>query len=479
MGRLSCFDSSSGSRYLGRAKRKAVFVSDHRLDPAVLERLTHVMLEAARKAGADTADAVAVAGDSISIDVRGGKLEQAERSEGVDIGLRVLVGQRQASVSASDTSERVIAEMAERAVAMAREAPVDRFAGLADPSQLAKDWDIAALQMIDPAPEPSAAELQADALRAEAAALTHEGISQVEGASASFSRRAFHMAASNGFSGGYGRTGRSTVCVAISGTGSAMERDMAGESRAWSADLPSPESVGHLAAERALARAGARKPPTGQFPVLYDERISNSLIGHLLSAINGSAIARGASFLRNSMGQVVLPKGIDLIDDPFRPRVAGSRPFDGEGLATRRRALIEDGVLQGWILDLATARQLGMESTANAARGTGGPPAPSPNNVILTQGVASKQDLLRDMGTGLWVTSMIGATINSNTGDYSRGATGFWVENGQIAYPVNECTIAGNLKDMLRGFVPANDARMHLSTIVPSLLVEGMTLAGA
>lgn len=454
-------------------------VPEDRLDAKTLERLTQVMLDAARRAGADAADAVAVAGDAVSIDVRGGQLEQAERSEGIDIGMRVLIGQRQACVSASDTSEQVIAAMAERAVAMAREAPVDRYAGLADPDQLARDWDIAALQMIDPSEAPSAAALRDDALRAEAAALSHAGISQVEGASASYSRRAFHMAASNGFSGGYGRTGRSVVCVAITGSGGAMERDMAGESRAWQADLPSPESVGHLAAERTLARAGARKPPTGSYPVLYDERVAGSLVGHLLNAINGSAVARGASFLRTCRGQPVLPAGIDLIEDPHRPRTAGSRPFDGEGLPTRRRALVQDGVLQDWVLDLATARQLGLQSTANAARGTGGPPAPSPGNVALSLGSASLDDLLRDMGTGLWITSMIGSTINPTTGDYSRGAAGFWVENGQIAYPVNECTIAGNLRDMLTRMVPANDARQHLSTVVPSLLVPGMTLAGA
>lgn len=454
-------------------------MSENRTDAAALERLTHVMLEAARKAGAESADAVAVAGDAISIDVRGGKLEQAERAEGIDIGLRVLIGKRQASVSASDVSEAVIAQMAERAVAMAREAPEDATAGLADPDQLARSWDVAALDLYDPAPEPTAAELQQDALRAEAAALEYEGISQVEGASSSYSRRGFHMSATNGFSGGYGRTGRSVVCVAISGTGSGMERDSAGESRSYGSDLPSPESVGKLAAERAIARSGARRPPTGTYPVLFDERISGSLIGHLLGAINGSAIARGSSFLRDSLGQLVLPEGIDLLEDPFRPRVSGSRPFDGEGLPTARRALVKDGVLQGWVLDLATGRKLGLPSTGNAARGTGGPPAPSAGNVALTQGRASRADLIRDMGTGLLVTSMIGSTINPTTGDYSRGAAGFWVENGEITGAVNECTIAGNLRDMLRRIVPANDARQHMSTVVPSLLVDGLTLAGA
>lgn len=450
-----------------------------RLDATTLEMLSHALLDAARKAGAEAADAVVVAGQSVSIDVRSGRLEQAERAEGVDIGLRVLIGRRQACVSASDTSERVMAEMAERAVAMAREAPDDPHAGLADPAQLARSWDREALEMADPAADPSAADLQADALAAEAAARAHPGISQVDSASASHSRRRFHMAATNGFSGGYGRTSRAVSCVAITGTGGAMERDWAAESRAWGADLPDPASVGRLAAERTVARAGARKPPTGSFPVLYDERVAGSLIGHLLGAINGTAIARGSSWLRDALGAPVLPAGLDLVEDPHRPRISGSRPFDGEGLATARRRLVSGGILQGWILDLGTARKLGMESTGNAARGTGGPPAPSPGNVTLTQGTASREDLIRDMGTGLLITSMIGATISPTTGDYSRGAAGFWVEGGEIAYSVNECTIAGNLRDMLRRIIPANDARVHQSTVVPSLLVEGLTLAGA
>lgn len=450
-----------------------------RQDPGALGELTAMMLDAARKAGAQSADAVAVAGDSVAIDVREGKLETAERSEGIDIGLRVLIGRRQASVSASNVSPRVIAEMAERAVAMAREAPEDPWAGLADPGQLARDTDASMLELHDPADEPGAAELQELALRAEAAARDFPGISQVESASASHSRRSFHMAATNGFSGGYSRTGNSVVCVAITGTGGAMERDMAGESRIWRADMPDPESIGRLAAERTVARAGARRPPTGAYPVIYDERVSNSLIGHLLGAINGSSVARGSSFLRDAMGQQVLPAGLDLIEDPLRPRVSGSRPFDGEGLQTRRRAIIRDGVLQEWVLDLASARKLGLESTASAARGTGGPPGPSAGNVALTEGRLSREELIREMGTGLLITSMLGSTINPTTGDYSRGAAGYWVENGQIAWPVNECTIAGNLNDMLRRITPANDARRHLSMVVPSLMVEGLTLAGA
>ncbi|RME16780.1 MAG: TldD/PmbA family protein [Alphaproteobacteria bacterium] len=444
-----------------------------------LDSLAGQMLEAARAAGADSADAIAVSGTSISIDVLHGKLEHAERSEGVEIGLRVLIGQRQACVSASDTSAETIAAMAEHAVAMAREAPEDPYIGLADPDQLAQSWDLGALELEDPSPEPAPAELEDHARRAEAAALAVAGVSQVQSTSAGYGRQQIHLAASNGFSGGYARTSRALSLAAISGTGAGMERDFNAESRVFQADLPSPEEIGRIAGERAVARAGASQPPTGTFPVLFDERVAASLIGHLLMAVNGSAIVRGSSFLRDHLGKPVLPEGLSLIEEPHRARISGSRPFDAEGLPTRRRAIVENGILKGWTLDLATARKLGMESTANATRGTSAPPSPATGNVTLTEGKRSREELMRDMGTGLLVTSLIGSTINPNTGDYSRGAAGFWVENGEIVRPVNECTIAGNLIDMLARIIPANDARPHCSHRVPSLLVEGMVLAGS
>lgn len=443
-----------------------------------LDRLTEALLSAAKSAGADAADAIAVDGTSTSIDIRAGKLEQAERSEGVDLGLRVLVGQRQACVSVSDTSEATIRAVAERAVAMAREAPEDPHVGLADPSQLAQSWDIDSLQLCDDAPEVSAAVLEQDARQAETAAMAVQGITQVE-ASASQSRRQIHLAATNGFSGGYARSSRSVSAVAFTGSGTGMERDWAAEGRIHAVDLPSPEEIGALAAERALARVGARKPKTGAFPVLYDERISSGLIGHLLGAVNGSSIARGSSWLRDALGQQVLPEGLSIIEDPHRPRIAGSRAFDAEGLPTYRRAIVENGILTGWTLDLSTGRKLGMPSTANAARGPSSPPSPGTSNIDLTQGNVSRADLVAQMGTGLLITGLIGSSINPTTGDYSRGASGFWVENGEITYAVNECTIAGNLRDMLMRITPANDARVHMSTRVPSVLVEGLTIAGA
>ncbi|MEM6938906.1 MAG: TldD/PmbA family protein [Pseudomonadota bacterium] len=444
-----------------------------------LDALTKALLSAATEAGADAADAKALRMASSSVEVRGGALEQAERSESTDIGLRVFVGHRSAVVSGSDLSTRMIEEMAARAVAMAKEAPEDPHAGLADPAQLATSWDIDALALFDETPEPSPQSLQEAASAAEAAALAVKGVSQVQSASAGYTLQEMHASMSNGFDGGYARTQNGISCAAIAGIGMGMESDYDGDGRVFQSELRAAAEIGARAAERAVERLGAKKPPTGTYPVLFDERVSGSLIGHLLSAVNGIAIARGASFLRDHMGQEVLPKGLSVIEDPLRPRTLGSRPFDGEGLPTSKRKIVEDGTLQAWTLDLATARKLGHAPTGNAARGTSSGPMPTNWNVSLTQGDQSRDDLMREMGTGLFVTSMIGSTINPNTGDYSRGAAGFWVERGQISYPVNECTIAGNLRDMLRSIVPANDARLHLSRVVPSLLVPEMTLAGA
>jgi PmbA protein len=444
-----------------------------------LQQLTEALLDAAKKAGAASADAIAVQGTSVSIDVHKGALEHAERSEGVDIGLRVMIGQRQATVSASDTSDDTIRTLAERAVAMAKEAPEDPYIGLADPDQLASGWDVAALELCDPTEEPAPDQLQADAIEAEAAALAVQGVSQVQAASASYSARQVHLAASNGFSGGYARTDRGTSCVAIAGEGTGMERDYDSDVRIFQNELRAPSDIGRTAAERAVKRIGARKPATGNYPVLFDERISSGLIGHLLGAVNGAAIARGSSWLKDALGQQVLPNGLSVVEDPHRARASGSRLFDAEGLPTQKRAIVEDGILTGWTLDLANARKLGMTSTANAARGTSSGPSPSNWNIELTQGEATRADLIRDMGTGLLVTSLIGSTINPTTGDYSRGASGFWVENGEIAYPVNECTIAGNLREMLLTLTPANDARPWLSRVVPSILLERLTIAGS
>ena len=444
-----------------------------------LSEIAEQCLDLARKNGAEDADILVVNGISESVDVESGKLEKVERSEGTDLGLRVLIGKRQACVSISDLSKGAIQAMTERAVAMAKAAPEDSYCGLAEEGELGSKRDAAGLDLFDPSNPPSSEKLLDAALSAEAYALEVKGVSKAQGASSGYSQTEVHILTSGGFSGGYRRSGYSTSCVAIAGEGLAMERDWAGEMRIYASDVPAPEEIGTLAGERAVERFGAGRAPKGSYPVLFDERVSSSLIGHLMSAINGLSITRGSSFLKDAMGAQILPKGMDLFEEPLRPRISGSKPFDAEGLETARRAIIEDGELKTWTLDLATARQLGMRSTANAARGVTSPPNPSAGNLSLSQSTKSKEDLMKEMGSGLLVTSMIGSTINPNTGDYSRGAAGMWVENGEPQYPVNELTIASNLREMFLTMTPANDARDHLSRLVPSLLIESMTIASS
>lgn len=446
---------------------------------ADLAGLAQQMLDYAQEAGADAADTMVVQGVSQTVTLRNGTLEQAERSEGTEIGLRVIIGQRQACVSAADLRPDMLRDMATRAVTMARLAPEDPTAGLADPDQLSPKRDATELELSDDSAAPLPAEMEEEARRAEAAARAISGITQVQSANAGYGHRNIFLAASNGFSGGYARSDYGLSCVAISGEGTGMERDYFGDGRIFRSDLIAPEDIGREAGLRAAARAGARKPKTGRYPVLFDERVSSTLIGHVLAAINGSAIARGSSWLRDAMGEAVLPRGFDLLEDPLRKRAGGSRPFDAEGLEARKRAFVSDGHLASWVLDLATARKLGMESTANAARGLTSPPSPSVGNLALLGPQMPRAALLQEMGTGLLVTALIGSSINPTTGDYSRGASGFWVQNGEITYAVNECTIAGNLREMLAGLRAADDARPHLSRVIPSLLVQEMTLAGA
>ncbi|MGB0496951.1 MAG: TldD/PmbA family protein [Rubricella sp.] len=442
-----------------------------------LADLAEFTLAQARRHGAEAADVVAARSDSLSVDIREGKLDRAERSESTDLGLRVLVGKRQATVSSSDTRPETLSRMAERAVAMARLAPEDPFVGLADPDQLSARRDAAGLDL-DDGVEPSADALEQAALALEEATRSVDGVTQVD-ASAGFGRTEIILAATNGFLGGYTRSGHSLSSMAISGEGLGMERDYDYDSRIHHADLRDPVEIGRSAGERAVRRSGPRKPRTGAYPVLFDERIASGLIGHLLQAVNGAAVARGSSWAKNLLGEAILAADFDLVEEPLRARTSGSRPFDGEGLSVGDRRIVEGGRLTGWTLDLATARKLGLESTGNATRGGAGAPSPGITNVRLVAPARPLADLIADMGTGLLVTSLIGSTINPNTGDYSRGASGFWIENGEIAYPVNECTIAGNLIEMLRSLQAADDARGHLSRVVPSLLVEKLTLAGS
>ena len=440
--------------------------------------LSELALKSAVSAGADAAEALVNAGQSVSVDVRHGKLEQADRSEGTEVGLRVLVGCRQAVVSGSDTSASAIDEMARRAVAMAREAPEDPTCGLADPSQLASPDDRDDLDMVSGEQPPSPEDLQAWALEAEAAASAVDGVAMIDAAGATWSSGESIVAATNGFRGTRAQTSYSLGCVAISGTGQDMERESCFERRSHREDLPDSHEVGRTAGERTAARAGSRKPASGVFPVLFDERVSSSLVGHVLAAINGTAIVRNTSWLLDALDTAILPSDLSIVERPHRPRIFGSKRFDAEGLPTRESRIVDAGVLKGWVLDLGTARRLGRESTANASRGVGGPPAPSAGNIVLEGVQHSRSSLLERMGTGLLVTSLMGRAINPTTGDYSRGASGFWVENGEVTFPVHECTIAGNLRQMLLTLEAADDARSHRPDLVPSLLVDGMTIAG-
>lgn len=447
--------------------------------PDTLEVVAQKLLDRAKSMGADEADVIATKGQSINVDVRNGALENADRSEGAEVGLRVLVSQRQAIVSSSDISDTTLELMVERAIAMAKDAPPDKYAGLASVNQLAKHRDLSELEICDPASDPSPIKLQEKAEIAESSALEVGGVSQVSGASASYGKYSVFMAASNGFSANYDRSSNSVSCVAIAGEGLNMERDYDADTRVYQSDLRPSDEIGRTAGLRAVERLNPRRPATGSYPVIYDERVSSGLVGHFLSAINGAAITRGSSWLKDSLGKQVLPSTCKLVENPHRLRAGASRLFDSEGLATKKREILSKGVLNGWTLDLASARKLRMRPTANASRNVSSNPSPTNWNIELSSPEDYCDNLLSEMGNGLLVTSLIGSTINPNTGDYSRGVSGFWVENGQICYPVSEITIAGNLRDMLKNIILGNDAQRHLSYVVPSILVEEMTLAGS
>lgn len=443
-----------------------------------LEVIASALLDMSKKAGAEAAEVIGLEKKSLNVDVLNGMLEGVERSEAIDIGLRVIVEGRQACLSCSDVREESLEKMVTRSLSMAREAPVDKDIVLATNDQLVSAQDLEALDLIDTEVMVEADRLEKWAIEAEVEARKVKGITQVQGSSASVGIIKSQLAFSNGFSQGYSRSGVNISCVSISGQGNKMERDYASESRVHISDLPSPSSIGQLSGERAAARFGARKPPTGNYPVLYDERVSSSLVGHLIGAINGASIVRGSSWLAKNLGEEIFPKNISIKECPLKVRCSGSRPFDAEGLKTNTKNIINNGILETWLLDLSSSQNLGLESTGNAVRSVSSPPSPGISNISLIGGLKSRDYLIKEMGTGLLVTSMIGLTLNPITGDYSRGASGYWVENGEVKYPVNECTLAGNLKEMLKTIIPANDAKRHLSFSVPSLLVQGLKIAG-
>ncbi|MEO1100343.1 MAG: TldD/PmbA family protein [Pseudomonadota bacterium] len=442
-------------------------------DPA---KLLEALLDQCKAAGATDADARIARGRGVSVNVREGKLEDIERSESQGVALRCLFGQRQAHVSGSDLSAEGLSALAERCVAMAKAVPEDPYCGLAPAEDLARD--LPELDLSGDG-EISAEKLEADALLAEATALDVDNVKSVSSCSAGWDETERWVASTNGFSsyrfGGSSGLGLAVVAEKDGG----MERDYDSWSTRKMADRPAPEAIGLEAATRAVARLGSTKIASRTAPVIYDRRISSSLLGALLGAISGPSVARGVSFLKDRLGEAVFASGIDIIDDPFRARGIGSRSHDGEGRAVAETKLIDDGVLTRWLLNGSSARQLGLTPNGFAGGGFGDPPGVGTSNTYLQAGMKSPADLMTDVGEGLLVTDMFGPSINPNTGDYSVGVSGFWFEGGEISHPVSEVTIAGDLPDMFARLVPASDLEFRGRRDAPSVLIEGMTIAGS
>ncbi len=438
--------------------------------------LLEELINRALKAGADAADAVYFENQSLSVSQRLTKPESIERSEEQDLGLRVFIGKKNASVSTTDLRTEILDQVLERVISMAKESPEDQFAGIATTAETAKM--LPNIDLFDPT-EPTADELTERAAKAEAAALAVKGVTNSEGGEAAWSSTKITLVASNGFAGTYSRTGHSLSAVVLAGEGHNMERDYEYSSAVYAADLDDPAQIGATAGERAVRRLNPKRPGSADVPVVFSPRVSGSLISHLSSALNGNSIARGTSFLKDSMEKMVFQSSIQVIDDPLRARGLRSKPFDGEGLSTSKQCIVENGQIKSWFLDLATARQLGRNSTGHAARSTSGNPSPSASNLYLAAGDNDPQALMLDIRTGLYVTELMGSSVNMVTGDYSRGAGGFWIENGVCVYPVRDVTVAGNLKDMFANLAPANDLEFKRGTDAPTVRIDGMTVAGS
>ncbi|MDP7624680.1 MAG: metallopeptidase TldD-related protein [Rhodospirillales bacterium] len=444
-------------------------------DSSNMLNLLEDLLAKAKAKGADAADAVHIESQSLAVAQRLSNPEKLERSESADIGLRALVGKRQAIVSSSDIGTDALDELVERVVAMAKSVPEDFYCGIADPDQLATE--IVDVESCDPN-EPTAETLVDWANRAEESARAIEGITNSEGAEAGWGRATVSVAATNGFAQTYSGSHYSLSASVLAGEGTAMERDYDYTGAVYADDLMTPEEIGTSAGEKAVKRLNPQKAETAEVPVIYDPRVSRGIVMHLTSAINGSSIARETSFLKDKMGEQVFSAGMTIYDDPHRARGLRSKPFDSEGVANKKRKIIEDGVLTTWIMDLRSSRQLGLETTGHASRGTGSPPSPSATNVYLESGSGSPAELMSDIKSGLYITELIGMGINGLTGDYSRGAAGFWIENGELTHPVSEITIAGNLKDMFKNLTAADDLEYRYGIDAPTLRIDGMTLAG-
>ncbi|UZK65792.1 TldD/PmbA family protein [Sphingomonas sp. M1-B02] len=437
----------------------------------------HDIVARARAAGADASDAVFAIDRSLSVSVRMGALEEVERSENEELGLRVFVGRRSASVSTSDLGSESLDTLVERALAMAREAPEDKWAGLAPAERLLRGTP-PHLDLDDGANDDPQT-LKARALAAEDAARAVPGVTNSEGGSASASRTLMALATSHGFTGGYAQTSHGVSASVLAGSGGAMERDHAHASARHARMLEAPEIVGRRAGERAVARLNPAKLASGAMPVVFDRRVSSGILGHFLGAIGGAAITRKTSFLQDMLGKQVFAKSITICDDPHRPRGLRSRPFDGEGLPVLPITLVDAGMLETWLLDSASARQLNLEPTGHASRGIAGAPGVAPSNLYMASGSTPPETLVGEIDHGILVTELIGQGVNGVTGDYSRGAAGFLIEKGEITRPVSEITIAGNLKDMFLALTPANDLEFRFGINAPTLRIDGMTIAGA
>ena len=446
------------------------------ISAAALAPTLEKLLSRARHYGANAADAIATHGRSSAIVVRGGELEDVDNSEGRDIGLRVIIGKRQACVSSSDISDGSIDQLAERAVAMAKLAPEDPYCGLADESQLTThNVDLELYDHTSMTP----AQLKARALEVESSALAVKGVQQAEGANASHATSAIYFMTSHGFSQGWTSSRHGLSVSAIAEADGAMERDYDYDGARWLEDLKTPEEIGRTAGERTIARLGSKQMSSGAMPVLFDHRVSGSLISAMLGSMTGTSIARGTSFLKDKMGEALFSPDIQIIDNPLMARGHGSRPYDGEGIAPVSRHLVKDGQLQTWLLNCSSARQLGLETTGHATRSIGSPPGVAATNSYMAASDKSPAKLMAEMGDGLMITEMFGPSLNANTGDYSVGVAGFKIEKGQKSYPVSEITIAGNLLEMYKTLIPANDLIFDGATVAPSLLTQGLTVAGS
>ncbi|MEP3227207.1 MAG: TldD/PmbA family protein [Parasphingorhabdus sp.] len=446
------------------------------LKPQEAQDRADALISQAKQAGADAADAIYVCDASTQVQMRLGNLEDVERSEGEEIGLRVFAGKRSATVSSSNMDPDILSALVGRAMDMAREAPEDEFAGLA-PEDLILKSDPHPIDGDDGAdPDPSV--LREMALQAEDAARAVEGVTNSEGGGASAGRSIVALATSHGFSGAYSTSGYGCHASVIAGEGDGMERDYGYDSKRHFEDLTSPAEIGKEAGERAVSRLNPVDFEAGAMPVIFDPRISNTILGHFVGAIAGSSIARKTSFLLDAMGSQLFDSAINIIDCPHRKRGLRSKAFDGEGLPTAKTKLINNGALTQWILESASARQLGLQPTGHASRGVGGAPGVSVTNLHMSNGSVSKSELIGDIKHGVYITELIGQGVNPVTGDYSRGAGGFLIADGEIGAPVSEITIAGNLKDMFASLIPADDLEYRYAVNAPTLRIDSMTVAG-